>query len=306
MDRSSYCYRAATRVSEQQLSARLIELSRQHPRFGYRRLAALLRREQLRANHKRVHRLYRQAGLMVRRRKPRRALVRSMAELPRLTAARQEWAADFLHDQVGGNQAIRLLTVVDQFTRAAEVAVATSFGARRVTEVLEAMACKQGGYPQRIRVDNGPEFTSRYFQSWCEQRGIAVVYIEPGKPMQNGYIESFNGKLRDECLDANCFANLAEARITVASWSEHYHHQRPHSSLGYLTPADFARQQMSASSARSAWPAHGSPAGALQCADPANSESAFSRPALQVSERRTGKMPITQNQTTHPLIAGGR
>ena len=191
-------------------------------------------------NHKRVHRVYREAGLSIRRKK-RKHCVRVGQPLHAWTAANQEWALDFVHDAVDCGRAIRVLSVVDAYTREClALEVDTSFASRRVTRVLEAILAERG-VPQRIRCDNGPELTSRYFLAWCIERQIELVHIQPGRPMQNGRVESFHGKLRDECLRVSWFANLFEARRKIAAWRKEYNQERPHSSLGYRTPQEFAR-----------------------------------------------------------------
>ena len=156
------------------------------------------------------------------------------------TAANQEWALDFVHDAVDCGRAIRVLSVVDAYTREClALEVDTSFASRRVTRVLDAIVAERG-QPLAIRCDNGPELTSRHFLSWCEERKIQLIHIQPGKPMQNGHVESFNGRLRDECLNANWFRNLFDARAKIAAWRDEYNGERPHSSLGYRTPNEFA------------------------------------------------------------------
>ena len=234
-------YRYQTRREDEPLRTRLVELARCKPRFGYRRLHVLLRREGEAVNHKRVQRVYREAGLGLRRRK-RKHCVRVGQPLRAWTAANQEWALDFVHDGVGCGRAIRVLSVVDGYTREClALEVDTSFASRRVTRVLEGIIAERGA-PQVIRCDNGPELTSRHFLAWCIERKIELVHIQPGRPMQNGRVESFHGKLRDECLRVSWFGNLFEARRKIAAWRIEYNQERPHSSLGYRTPAEFARE----------------------------------------------------------------
>jgi len=237
---SSYRYR--TRRSDEPLRTKLVELAREKPRYGYRRLQVLLRRSGEAVNHKRVHRVYREAGLSLRRKK-RKHCVRAGRPLQICTAANQEWALDFAHDAVACGRAIRVLSVVDAYTREClALDVDTSFASRRVTRVLEAIIAERGR-PQRIRCDNGPELTSRHFLAWCIERQIELVHIQPGRPMQNGQVESFHGKLRDECLRVSWFANLFEARRKIAMWRKEYNGERPHSSLNYRTPEEFAREE---------------------------------------------------------------
>ena len=236
---SSYRYQA--RRSDEPLRTKLVELAREKPRFGYRRLHVLLRRSGEAVNHKRVHRVYREAGLSLRRKKRKRC-VRVGQPLRIWTAANQEWALDFVHDAVESGRAIRVLSVVDAYTREClALEVDTSFASRRVTRVLEQIAAERG-MPAAIRCDNGPELTSRHFLAWCIERKIDLVHIQPGRPMQNGQVESFHGKLRDECLSVSWFGNLFEARRKIAAWRTEYNQERPHSSLGYRTPEEFARE----------------------------------------------------------------
>ena len=231
---SSFRYR--TTRSDEALRARLVELARKKPRWGYRRLHILLTGSGMSVNHKRVFRVYQEAGLAVRR-KARKRLVREGSPRPALTAANQEWAVDFAHDAMASGRALRVLSVVDECTREClTLEVDTSFASRRVTRALELILTEREK-PLAIRCDNGPEFTSRHFLAWCIERGIELVHIQPGKPQQNGYVESFNGKLRDECLNVSWFENLWDARRKIAAWQKEFNEERPHSSLGYQTPA---------------------------------------------------------------------
>lgn len=192
-------------------------------------------------NHKRVYRVYREAGLMIRR-KRRKRLLRAGFVRSAVTAANQEWALDFVHDAAESGRKFRVLSVIDVYTREClALEVETSFASRRVTRELERIVAERGA-PEAIRCDNGPEFTSRHFLAWGLERKIELVHIEPGRPMQNGYVESFHGKLRDECLNASWFGNLFEARVKIGAWKEEYNEERPHSSLGYVAPREFARR----------------------------------------------------------------
>jgi putative transposase len=158
-----------------------------------------------------------------------------------LTGANQEWAVDFVSDGLASGRGVRMLTVVDSFTRECPtIEVNTSLSGPHVTRVLDRVI-EERGKPRTIRCDNGPEFTSRHFVEWCEEQGITLLHIQPGRPMQNGYVESFNGRLRDECLNANLFLTLKDAKWKLEIWREEYNTERPHSSLGYRTPAEFAR-----------------------------------------------------------------
>ncbi len=221
------------------LREKLVELAREKPRFGYRRLHVLLRRDGEQVNHKRVWLVYREAGLCVKRRK-RKRLVRAGVKPAIPIAANQEWALDFAADVLATGRTVRVLGVVDTFTRECLALEAdTSFASRRVTRVFE-QTIRERGRPQSIRCDNGPELTSRHFLAWCIEWRILLVHIQPGRPMQNGHIESFNGKLRDECLNVSLFRNLFDARHKIAAWRREYNQFRPHSSLAYRTPAEFA------------------------------------------------------------------
>jgi putative transposase len=236
---SSYRYQSGR--SDEGLRAKLVALAREKPRWGYRRLHVLLRRNGEVVNHKRVHRVYRESGLSIRRKK-RKHCMRAGQPLRACTAANQEWALDFVHDAVESGRAIRVLSVVDACTREClALEVDTSFASRRVTRTLESIMT-QREKPLAIRCDNGPEFTSRHFLAWCIEKKIELVHIEPGRPMQNGRVESFHGRLREECLRVSWFGNLFEARGKIAAWRNEYNQQRPHSSLGYQTPEEFARE----------------------------------------------------------------
>jgi putative transposase len=237
---ASYYYR--TTRSDEPLRTRLVELAREKPRFGYRRLHVLLGRSGEQVNHKRVHRVYREAGLMLRRKK-RKHCVRVGTPLLARSAANQEWALDFVHDAVECGRTIRVLSVVDAYTREClALEVDTSFASRRVTRVLEAIIAERG-QPGSIRCDNGPEFTSRHFLAWGVERQIELIHIQPGKPTQNARVESFHGRLREECLHVSWFQNLFDARRKIAVWRTEYNEERPHSSLGYRTPKEFAATQ---------------------------------------------------------------
>jgi len=258
-------FRYESRRDDEPLRARLVELAREKPRFGYRRLHILLVRGGQHVNHKRVYRVYREAGLTVKR-KMRKRLLRLGSPRPVLTAANQEWALDFAHDGMASGRALRVLSVVDACTREClALEVDTSFASRRVTRALEAIIT-QREKPLAIRCDNGPELTSRHFLAWCIERQIALVHIQPGKPQQNGHVESFHARLRDECLNVSWFENLWDARRKIAAWRKEYNEERPHSSLGYQTPAEYARQ-LAAATGSVPVPGTTPPAAAPQGAD---------------------------------------
>ena len=234
-------HRYSSRRDDSWLREQLLRLAREKPRFGYRRIHLLLGREGVVVNHKKVQRVYRELGLSVKRTK-RKRLVRVLHPRPLLTAPNQEWAADFVSDVTAGGQRLRVLCVIDSFTREClALEVDTSLPSRRVTRVLERVI-QHRGVPVAIRCDNGPEITSRHFLAWCIERKIDIVHIQPGKPTQNAHVESFNGRLREECLNVSWFWNLFDARRKIAYWRDEYNQQRPHSSLNYFTPEEFRRQ----------------------------------------------------------------
>src|SRR5262249_2660712 len=241
-------YRYQSRRNDTALRERLLDLAREKPRFGYRRLWGVLGRERRegeeRINHKRVWRVYRDLGLSVRRTR-RKRLQRAIRPRPILTAPNQEWAVDFVSDVAASGRRLRIFSVVDSYTREClALEVDTSLPSRRVTRALGQIIDRRGP-PVAIRSDNGPEISSRHFLAWCIERRIDAVHIQPGKPTQNAHVESFHGRLRDECLNVSWFWNLFDARRKIAAWRKEYNSERPHSSLNYLTPEEFARKAAS-------------------------------------------------------------
>jgi len=233
--------RYVSRKNDEVLRMKLVEASREKPRWGYRRLQFVLKEKGMEVNHKKVYRVYREAGLMIRRRR-RKRLLRAGFVRTEVTGANQEWALDFVHDAAESGRKFRVLSVIDVYTREClALEVETSFASRRVTRELDRIIAERG-VPEAIRCDNGPEITSRHILAWALERKIELVHIEPGRPMQNGYVESFHGKLRDECLNASWFGNLFEARVKIGAWKEEYNEERPHSSLGNVPPRVFARR----------------------------------------------------------------
>ena len=220
---------------------RMRELAQKWKRYGYRRLAVLLRREGMTINAKRVYRLYRQEGLTVRRRRRRKVVSRPRGEgLAALMQRNERWSMDFVSDTLASGRTFRTLNVVDDFTREClAIEVDTSLSGCRVTRVLERLL-RRRGRPELIVTDNGPEFAGRAVDQWAYGRGVPLHFIDPGKPVQNAYIESFNGKFRDECLNEHWFVDLSDARGTIEGWRRSYNQERPHSSLGYETPQAFA------------------------------------------------------------------
>jgi putative transposase len=233
-------HRYESRRDDRGLRERLMELAREKPRFGYRRLHVLLCRDGAeRVNHKRVWRVYRELGLSVKRTR-RKRLQRMLRPRPVLTAANQEWAIDFASDVAASGQRLRIFSVVDSYTREClALEVDTSMPSRRITRTLGQVMAARGG-PVSIRSDNGPEMSSRHYLAWCIEQKIDAVHIQPGKPTQNAHVESFHGRLRDECLNTSWFWNLIDARRKIAAWRTEYNTERPHSALGYRTPAEFA------------------------------------------------------------------
>jgi transposase InsO family protein len=239
--RSGYYRVRKVSRSSRQVGNRVVALSRAHPRYGYRRITALLRREGKVVNAKRVARLRRAEGLQVRKRQRRlRRVGPGHAERLRATQRNEVWSWDFVADQTEAGSAFRILTLIDEHTRQCLAAhVAWSIRAQDVLRVLENVM-REHGPPQHIRSDNGPEFIAYAIQDWLQERRIKTLYIKPGSPWENAYIESFHDKFRDECLKREVFGNLAEARVVIGQWRHEYNECRPHSSLGYRTPAEEA------------------------------------------------------------------
>jgi putative transposase len=234
------CRYRARRRDDPELRQRLRELAGERRRFGYRRLTVMLQREGRVVNHKRVYRIYGEEGLAVRRRQRKRlkAAARALLALP--VRANQVWTMDFTHDQLASGRQFRMLNLMDGFTRESpRIEVDTSLPGLRVVRVLEDVA-RERGYPQAIQVDNGPEFVSRVVDQWAFEHSVELHFIAPGKPTENAFIESFNGKFRDECLNENWFLTLQEAREKIEMWRRDYNQVRPHSALGYQTPEEFA------------------------------------------------------------------
>jgi putative transposase len=237
----SSCRYPAKGEGDAELRTALRELALERPRFGYRRLGVMLRRQGWGVNRKRVYRVYREEGLAVRRRKRKRVAGR---RVPLVLPTRPDelWTMDFTQDALTSGRKFRTLNLMDGYTREAlAIEVDTSLPGARVVRVLQRLQ-ERGRVPERIQVDNGSEFISRVVDQWAYEHGVALHFIRPGKPTDNGYIESFNGKFRDECLNQFWFVNLLEAQARIETWRQDYNQARPHSSLGYQTPAEFAAQ----------------------------------------------------------------
>ena len=237
--RSSWHYKSR-RPSQAELVKKLRTLASKRPRWGYRMLHVLLRRTGEKVNHKRVYRLYRQEKLGVRRRERKRMTSVARTLLPAATMPNERWAMDFVSDVTAQGRRFRILTVVDEFTRECLALVAdTSIGGARVARELDAIAAVRG-LPATTLSDNGPEFTGKALDAWAYQRGVKLQFIRPGKPVENGYVESFNGKLRNECLNQHWFTDLLDARRLIDEWRIDFNEVRPHSSLDGMTPKEYA------------------------------------------------------------------
>jgi len=247
ISRSLYRYESK-RPDDAPLKERLTELAGQKRRYGYRRLHVLLRREGWLLNWKRTYRVYREAGLMVRRRKRKRIVGIERLQKVMATGPNQSWSMDFVSDGFVDGRRLRCLNIVDDFTREClAIEVDTSLPGRRVVSVLERLA-EFRGLPQSVTVDNGPEFISKALDEWAYRQQLQLRFIEPGKPTQNAYVESFNGKFRDECLNEHWFLSIRHAREVIATWRQEYNEERPHSSLDDQTPKEFAERFLTADS----------------------------------------------------------
>lgn len=237
--RSNMHYRLKARIDEP-FTARLRELAAERPRFGWRRLQILLRREGMSVGEHRLLRTYRECALQVRPRKKRKVRYIRGNVVPPVTRPNERWSIDFMHDRLVAGRTLRTMNVVDDFTRECVVLeVAFSFGSHDVIRFLEDAAFDRG-LPKTIRFDNGSEFTSRAMLRWGAERDVNLHFIDPGKPTQNAQIESLNGRIRDELLNAHSFVTIFEVRRRALAWKEDYNNVRPHSSLDYRTPREFA------------------------------------------------------------------
>lgn len=240
LSRDSYRHPPQTDSMTQALSSKIVEIAHARRRFGYRRIHDMLRPHFPGVNHKKVYRLYSAANLAVRK---RRKVKRPASERVPLQPARtvnEVWSMDFVSDSLSTGRRIKCLTVADDFSHeCVSISVDWGISGQYVTRLLDQAAIFRG-YPLAVRTDNGPEFTSRAFMGWAQAHGIRHILIEPGRPMQNGYIESFNGKFRDECLNEQWFQTLQQARSAIALWRQDYNQVRPHSSCQRMPPAKFA------------------------------------------------------------------
>ena len=242
VSRSSLSYELRLPPKDAPVMAAMKALSAQYPRYGYRRIRIFLRRQGVELSCSRTHRLWRQAGLLLPKKRPRRRIASGRPRAFTPFKANTVWAYDFVFDTTAGGQQIKCLTIIDEYTREClAIDVAGSIRSKRVIEVLARLVSLRGA-PLFLRSDNGPEFVSQAILEWISHTGIATALNDPGKPWQNGADESFNGKFRDECLSLEWFRSRREAAVIIEAWRRHYNDIRPHSSLNYLTPNEFTQQ----------------------------------------------------------------
>ena len=243
LDMSCCCYRYRAVEKDTELKGRLRQLAQKKPRYGCRRLHLLLRKEGLVKNHKRTERLYGQEhlGLRIKRRKKLPSGIRAPLAIP--GAINQQWAMDLVHDSMVTGRQFKCLSVLDVFSRESlHIYAGTSIPSLVVVDVLDRL-CEARGVPESIITDNGPEFTSKAFHAWAEERKVEIFHINPGRPMENAFIESFQGRLRDECLNVQWFRTIVDARDKIERWRVEYNTERPHSGLNNMTPFEFAERK---------------------------------------------------------------
>ncbi len=228
------------RADDAVLRQKLRELAGQRKRFGSPRLHTMLKRERLVINHKRTERIYREEGLALRRKRRRKGAAGARVVMPAPQRPNQKWSMDFVADSIVTGRRFRALAIVDDYSRECPaIEVDTSLGGVRVVGVLEKLADMRG-LPEAITVDNGPEFAGKALDEWAYRKGVKLNFIRPGKPIENAFVESFNGRFRDECLNTNWFMNLKHAREVIEDWRKDYNAIRPHSALGGMAPQEFA------------------------------------------------------------------
>lgn len=245
--RSTQRYRVRSGDADAPLTKQIVKLATRYGRYGYRRITALLRREGWRVNHKRVERIWRREGLKVPARQPKRGrLWRNDGSCVRLRPEYPQhvWSYDFMREQTHDGKPFRILNVIDEYTRECLASrVARKLTEEDVQECLTELFC-QHGVPAHLRSDNGPEFTAKKMRTWLNELGATTLFIEPGSPWENGYVESFNGKMRDELLNREIFDTVKEAEVLIQQWRQEYNHIRPHSALGYHPPVPEAIQTL--------------------------------------------------------------
>lgn len=233
-------YRSVWGDRDDALRRRMKELAQKHRRFGLPRLHLMMKQEGLVINEKRTARLYREENLVLRRKRPKRKGSTLRLPLPVPTVPRQRWSIDFIHDSLFAGRRFKCLTIVDDFSRESpRIEAAHGLGGHQLVRIFEELR-PVTGLPKEIRADNGPEFQSRVFLEYCLKMGIELHFTRPGKPMDNAYIESFNGRFRDECLNEHCFMSLDDAKEKIEEWRTFYNQERPHSSLDGMSPKRFA------------------------------------------------------------------
>lgn len=250
--RSTQRYAPQEDEEERRLVKQMLELVREHPRYGYRRITARLQQDGWTINRKRVYRLWLQEGLKVpKKQRKKRAIGNRDGACQQRQALHKDhvWTWDFIFDRTANGRSVKILSIVDEFTREClALEVSRKFKASDVIDVLADLFVIRG-VPKHIRSDNGPEFVAQAIRRWLKRAGVEVLYITPGSPWENGFVESFHSRLRDECLSLEVFDNVKHAQALVASWRSDYNHRRPHSSLGYQTPAAFAAGCLASASA---------------------------------------------------------
>ena len=235
-------YDARKPKDDKELIERLREMAHRYQRYGYRRITNVLEQEGQIVNHKRVYRLWHREGLALRKHKPGKKIARKKGEMQRAKYPNHVWSYDFMDDETANGIPIRILNLLDEFTREClAIRVGRSITSQEVIEVLEYLSLTRG-MAEYIRSDNGPEFVAKEVSEWLEKRGAKTIFIRPGSPWENSYIESFNGKLRDECLDMEIFDSIEQAGIVLENWRQEYNNFRPHSACGGLSPSHYGRQ----------------------------------------------------------------
>ena len=242
ISRSVVDYKVGQSDEETELMERIKALAYQHRRYGYRRITRLLQAEGREVNHKRVYRLWQFEGLSLKKTRNKKKVARIKGKMKRAEYPNHVWTYDFMNDVTEKGTQIRILNIIDEFSREClAIRVGRSITSREVVQVLDYLALTRGT-AEYIRSDNGPEFVARAIKEWLEEHKVRSIFINPGSPWENSYVESFNGRLRDECLNQEIFSNVEQAGVVLEAWREEYNNYRPHSSLGGLSPAVYARR----------------------------------------------------------------